>query len=168
MILTTAEERRELLAASHTVAMVGASANPLRPSYFVFRYLRTHGFDVRPVNPDYKEVDGVRCFASLADYARELGPPDIVDVFRKADETPQVARDAVAAGAKAIWFQYGVINDEAIRIADDAGLARRGGPLHESRTRPLRRRAHGRRHELRDHQLEAPAATSLGTSITTE
>lgn len=122
MILTTAEERRELLAASHTVAMVGASANPLRPSYFVFRYLRTHGFDVRPVNPDYKEVDGVRCFASLADYARELGPPDIVDVFRKADETPQVARDAVAAGAKAIWFQYGVINDEAIRIADDAGL----------------------------------------------
>jgi uncharacterized protein len=122
MILTTAEERRELLAASHTVAMVGASANPLRPSYFVFRYLRTHGFDVRPVNPTYKEIDGVHCFANLAEYARELGPPDVVDVFRKADATPQVARDAVAAGAKAIWFQYGVINDEAIRIADAAGL----------------------------------------------
>jgi len=102
--------------------MVGASANPTRPSYFVFRYLRTHGFDVRPVNPAYKEVDGLKSYASLAQYAEENGPPDIVDVFRKPEHTPQVARDAVSVGAKAIWFQYGVINQEAIRIADDAGL----------------------------------------------
>jgi len=122
VILTTPEQRRELLSHAHRVAMVGASANPLRPSYFVFRYLTTHGFDVRPVNPAYDDIEGVKCYKDLASYAADNGPPDIVDVFRKPSETPQVARDAVAAGAKAIWFQYGVINDEAIRIADDAGL----------------------------------------------
>jgi len=122
VILTTPSQRRELLARSHMIAVVGASANPLRPSYFVFRYLRTHGFDVRPVNPAYAEVDGVPSFPDLAAYKAKLGSPDIVDVFRKPSETPQIARDAVAVGAKAIWFQYGVINPEAIRIADDAGL----------------------------------------------
>ena len=123
MILTTPHQRRELLERSHKVAMVGASANTLRPSYFVLRYLSTHGFAVGPVNPAYQSIDGVKCFPTLAAYAAENGPPDIVDVFRKPEEAPQVARDAIAAGAKAIWFQYGVVNDEAIRIADDAGLA---------------------------------------------
>jgi predicted CoA-binding protein len=122
VILTTPSQRRDLQARSKKVAIVGASANPQRPSYFVFRYLRTHGFDVRPVNPAYKEVDGLKSYASLAQYAEENGPPDIVDVFRKPEATPQIARDAVSVGAKAIWFQYGVINQEAIRIADDAGL----------------------------------------------
>ena len=122
MILTTPSQRRALLSRSHNIAMVGASANPQRPSYFVFRYLRTHGFDVRPVNPSYAEVDGVVSYPDLAAYKAVHSAPDIVDVFRKPSETPQIARDAVAVGAKAIWFQYGVINPEAIRIADDAGL----------------------------------------------
>jgi len=122
MILKTPEQRRELLDSVHKIAMVGASANPLRASYFVFRYLTTHGYDVRPVNPAYESIDGVKCYPTLAAYAAENGPPDVVDVFRKPSETPQVARDAIAAGARAIWFQYGVVNDEAIRIADDAGL----------------------------------------------
>ena len=123
MILETAAERRALLDRSHTVAMVGASANPSRPSYFVFSYLRTRGkFDLTPINPTIAAIDGVRAYPSLAAYAAERGAPDIVDVFRRADVAPQVARDAVAAGAKAIWFQYGVVNDEAIRIADAAGL----------------------------------------------
>ena len=122
MILTTPEQRRELLARVHKVAMVGASANPLRPSYFVFRYLTTHGFDVHGITPTYAAIDGIKTYPTLAAYAAELGPPDIVDVFRKPSETPPVARDAVAAGARAIWFQYGVINEEAIRIADQAGL----------------------------------------------
>jgi uncharacterized protein len=122
VILTTPEQRRELLARSHAVAMVGASAKPLRPSYFVFRYLSTHGFDVWPVNPSYTEIEGIKSYPTLAAYAAENGPPDVVDVFRKPADAPQVARDAVAAGAKAIWFQYGVINEEAIRIADAAGL----------------------------------------------
>jgi predicted CoA-binding protein len=124
MIVDTAAGRRALLDRSRTIAVVGASANVNRPSYFVFSFLRTCGkFDVAPVNPALKNgIDGVPAYPSLAAYAAERGAPDIVDVFRRADEAPQVAREAVAAGAKAIWFQYGVVNDEAIRIADEAGL----------------------------------------------
>ena len=122
MILTTASERRDLLERSKTIAMVGASANPQRPSYFVFSYLRTRGVDVTPINPSLRAIDGVPAFASLRAYAAERGAPDIVDVFRKAADAPDVVRDAIAAGAKAIWFQYGVINDEAIRLADEAGM----------------------------------------------
>jgi predicted CoA-binding protein len=103
--------------------MVGASANHSRPSYFVFSYLRTRGkFDVTPINPTIREIDGIPAQPSLGAYAAERGAPDIVDVFRRAEEAPQVVREAIAVGAKAIWFQYGVINDEAIRLADEAGL----------------------------------------------
>jgi predicted CoA-binding protein len=123
LILETPAQRRALLDRSQTVAMVGASATHTRPSYFVFSYLRTRGkLNVAPINPAIAEIDGVRAYPTLAAYAAEQGPPDIVDVFRKPDDAPQVARDAIAAGAKAIWFQYGVINDEAIRLADAAGL----------------------------------------------
>jgi predicted CoA-binding protein len=123
MILTTVSQRRELLARSASVAMVGASPNTTRPSYFVFSYLRTRGIlRVTPINPTVAAIDGVKAYATLAAYAAENGPPDIVDVFRKASDAPSVAREAIAAGAKAIWFQYGVINEEAIRLADDAGL----------------------------------------------
>jgi predicted CoA-binding protein len=123
MILTTVAERRSLLARAHTIAMVGASNNPVRPSYFVFSYLRTKGkFSLAPINPAIDAIDGIRAYPSLAAYAAENGPPDIVDVFRKPAEAPAVARAAIAAGAKAIWFQYGVINEEAIALADRAGL----------------------------------------------
>jgi predicted CoA-binding protein len=123
VILETAAERRALLDRSHTIAMVGASPNPTRPSYFVFSYLRTRGrVEIAPINPTITEIDGVRAYPSLAAYAAERGAPDIVDVFRRPQEAPQVAREAVAIGAKAIWFQYGVVNEEAIRIADEAGL----------------------------------------------
>ena len=123
MILRTVAERRDLLARSKTVAMVGASNNPTRPSYFVFSYLRTKGrLQVTPINPTLTEIDGIKAYPSLEAYAKENGPPDIVDVFRRPADAPQVAREAIAAGAKAIWFQYGVINDEAIDLADRAGL----------------------------------------------
>ena len=122
MIVDSPAKRRAVLDRSRTVAMVGASPNPLRPSYFVFRYLRTHGFDVWGINPNYAEIDGVKCYPTLADFAREHGPPDVVDVYRRPSETPPIAHDAVAVKAKAIWFQYGVINGDAIRIADEAGL----------------------------------------------
>jgi len=122
LILRTPLERRALLARSDKVFVVGASASSVRPSYFVYRYLKTHGFDVFPVNPKYEKVDGVRCFPTLAACAAVNGPPDIVDVFRKKEEVLAIARDAVAVRAKAIWFQYGVINEEAIRLADEAGL----------------------------------------------
>jgi predicted CoA-binding protein len=124
MILDTAAARRALLDRSRTIAVVGASANINRPSYFVFSFLRTSGkFDVTPINPMLKNgIDGIQAFPSLEAYAATKGAPDIVDVFRKPDEAPQVVREAIAAGAKAIWFQYGVINEEAIRLADEAGL----------------------------------------------
>jgi uncharacterized protein len=124
MMLTTVSQRRDLLARSRTVAMVGASPNPTRPSYFVFSYLRTRRrLDVTPINPAVNAIDGLKAYPTLAAYAAERGAPDIVDVFRKPADAPQVTREAIAAGAKAIWFQYGVINEEAIRLADEAGLA---------------------------------------------
>ncbi len=124
MILTTVGARRALLDRSRTIALVGASPKPTRPSYFVFSYLRTRGkFAVAPINPAVDEIDGVRAYPSLAAYTAALGPPDIVDVFRKPADALEVTREAIACGAKAIWYQYGVINDEAIRLADAAGLA---------------------------------------------
>lgn len=123
MILHTVAQRKALLDRSKTVAMVGASANPQRPSYTVFSYLRTRRrFAVAPINPTLAAIDGVRAYPSLAAYAQENGPPDIVDVFRKPSELPSLVREAIAVGAKAIWFQYGVVNDEAIALADGAGM----------------------------------------------
>lgn len=124
MILATAAQLRELLSRSRTVAMVGASNNALRPSYTVFSYLRTQTpFDVTPINPTLEAIDGVRAYPSLDAYASERGAPDIVDVFRKPSEVVAVAREAIAVGAKVIWFQYGVVNEEAIALADAAGLS---------------------------------------------
>ncbi len=123
MILRTPLERRELLARTVTVAIVGASANTLRPSYTVFSYLRRQaGLAVTPINPNADSIDGTRTFPTLAAYAAERGAPDVVDVFRRPSELVPVVREAVAVGAPAIWFQYGVVNDEAIALADDAGM----------------------------------------------
>ena len=124
MILDTVSARRDLLDRSKTVAMVGASANHLRPSYTVFSYLRTQGkFKVTPINPTIAEIEGVKAYPSLTAYAAENGSPDIVEVFRKPSEVVAVVQEAIAVGAKAVWFQYGVINQEAIELADKAGLA---------------------------------------------
>jgi predicted CoA-binding protein len=123
VILTTVAQRRELLDRSKTIAMVGASPNPMRPSYTVFSYVRTRGrYAVTPINPTIEAIDGIKAYPSLTAYAAERGAPDIVDVFRKPSKVVEVVREAIAVGAKAVWFQYGVINDEAIRMADRAGL----------------------------------------------
>jgi len=113
----------ELLVRSRTIAVVGASPNPARPSHDVFRCLSAMGrFEVAPVNPGVASIDGVAAYRSLQAYATDRGAPDIVDVFRRVSEAPDVARAAIAVGAKAIWFQYGVVNEEAIALADAAGL----------------------------------------------
>lgn len=123
MILTAPSQIRDLLSRIRTIAMVGASSNPLRPSYTVFSYLRTQTpYDATPINPTLSEIDGISAFPSLEAYAAQRGAPDVVDVFRKPSELVGVVNDAIAAGAKALWFQYGVINDEAIALADRAGL----------------------------------------------
>jgi predicted CoA-binding protein len=124
VILTTPSQRRALLERIRTIAMVGASSNPIRPSYTVFSYLRRQPeYDVTPINPTLDAIDGVTAYPTLVAYAGERGAPDLVDVFRKPSELVSVVDDAIASRAKAIWFQYGVINEDAIARADAAGLA---------------------------------------------
>ena len=123
MILDTPAQRRALLDRSKSVAVVGASNNPLRPSYTVFSYLRSqHRYSIAAINPTISQIDGVLAYPSLTAYAQANGAPDIIDVFRKPSEVVPLVQEAIAVGAKAIWFQYGVINEEAIALADKAGL----------------------------------------------
>lgn len=123
MILTTPAQRRDLLERITTIAVVGASANPLRPSYTVFSYLRTQTrYTIAPINPKITEIDGIAAYPTLEAYAERHGPPDLVDVFRRPSELAAVVASAIAAGAPAIWLQYGVIDDDAIALADRHGL----------------------------------------------
>jgi predicted CoA-binding protein len=110
-----------ILASARTFAFVGASPNESRPSYFAMKYLLTKGYRVIPVNPGHagKTILGQRIYASLADIEE---PVDVVDMFRTPDAAPQVAGEAIAIGAKVLWMQLGVRNDEAAKLAEDAGL----------------------------------------------
>jgi len=119
MIVDDVAGLTRILAQSRTIAVVGLSANWYRPSYFAAKYLQEHGYRVIPVNPNYTEVLGERCYPSVAAIPE---PVDVVDAFRKADEMPALAREAVAKGARVLWMQLGVRNDVAARIASDAGL----------------------------------------------
>lgn len=110
---------RRILGTSRTIAVVGLSANWYRPSFFAAKYLKEHGYRIIPVNPSYQEVLGERCYPSVA--AIE-GPVDVVDGFRKEGEMPALAREAVAKGARVLWMQLGIRNDEAARLASEAGL----------------------------------------------
>jgi len=111
---------QRVLLAAKTIAVVGLSANPLRASYFVGFYLQRHGYRVIPVNPRESEILGERSFASL----REVPVPvDIVDVFRAPTALPGIATEAVAIGAKCLWCQFTVINEEGARIAEQGGLS---------------------------------------------
>ena len=110
----------QILRESKTIALVGASPNPNRPSHGVMRYLLAQGYRVIPVRPlDCDEVLGVPCVATLADIEE---PIDLVDVFRREEAVPQHAREAVEAGAKAFWLQLDLHSPEARRIVTEAGL----------------------------------------------
>jgi hypothetical protein len=110
----------EILASAKTIAMVGASPKPDRPANGVMRYLLAQGYRVIPVRPlDCDDVLGIPCVATLAEIEE---PIDLVDVFRNVDACPGHAREAVEAGAKAVWLQLGLISPEAKRIATEAGL----------------------------------------------
>lgn len=110
---------RELLTNASTIAMVGASSNPDRPSNGIMRKLQSAGYHVIPVNPNETTILGERAYASLADVPERI---DIVDVFRRAEFTPAIADEAVKIGAKALWLQSGVVNDEAAARAAAGGL----------------------------------------------
>ena len=114
-------ELRILLGEARTIAVVGLSSKQDRPSYDVAAYLQERGFRIVPVNPRETEVLGERAYPSLRDIPEDL-TIDVVDVFRRAEDTPEIARDAVGIGAKVLWLQDGIVNEEAYRIASDAGL----------------------------------------------
>ena len=114
-------ELRSLLGEAKVVAVVGISSKPWRPSHEVASYLQQHGYRIVPVNPNEQEVLGEQVYASLLDIPQEIHV-DVVDVFRRAEHTPEVARDAVAIGARVLWLQEGIVSDEAARIASDGGL----------------------------------------------
>ena len=114
------QDRLRILSEMRSVALVGVSSNPLRSSNFVATYLVRTPYRVYPVNPNYDEVLGKKCYPTLASLPEV---PDVVDCFRKAEDLPGVVEEAIAVGAKVVWFQLGLRNDDAARMALDAGLA---------------------------------------------
>jgi predicted CoA-binding protein len=101
------------------IAVVGMSGNELRASNFVGFYLKRHGYEVVPVNPRESEIYGLTCHPNLTDVP---GPVDVVDVFRDPSAVPDIAREAVAIGARFLWLQFGVISEEGVEIALSGGL----------------------------------------------
>ncbi len=118
---TTAGQRLKILRRAKTIAVVGASANPARASNFVLTYLLSSSadYEVWPVTPNEETILGAQCYPSLAELP---GAPDIVDVFRRVDQLPAVAQEAVDAGAGAFWMQLGLHSDEAVDLAVAGGL----------------------------------------------
>jgi predicted CoA-binding protein len=110
---------RRILAENHVIAVVGLSADWFRPSYFAAKYMQEHGYRVIPVNPRYEQILGEKCYRSLPDVPDQV---DIVDCFRKTEDILAIARDAIAIGAKVLWQQLGVKNEEAAYLAEAAGL----------------------------------------------
>jgi predicted CoA-binding protein len=108
-----------ILRESRTLAVVGLSSDPLRPSYGVSAYMQAHGYRIIPVNPKESEVLGEQAYARLEDIP---DPVDVVNVFRRPAQTPDVARSAAAIGARALWLQVDIVNQEAQEIAEAAGL----------------------------------------------
>ena len=110
---------RRILRECHTIAVVGLSAEWHRPSYFAAKYMQQHGYRVVPVNPRYDQVLGERCFATLNEIDFQV---DLVDVFRRTEDVAPIAAQAVAIGARCLWQQIGVVNEEAAALARAAGL----------------------------------------------
>ena len=109
----------EILSFSRVVAVVGLSAKPDRPSYRVASYLKEQGYKIIPVNSTEKEVLGEACYPDLASVPESV---DVVDVFRRSEEVPPIVEEAIRIGAKTVWMQEGVINEEAAARGREAGL----------------------------------------------
>ena len=128
-------ELRSILGEARTVAVVGLSSDPNRPSHRVARYLKGKGYRIVPVNPNETEVLGEPAYPNLRAIPANIRV-DVVDVFRRVEETPEVARDAVAVGARVLWLQSGIVNEDAFRIGDEAGLdVVMGVCIHEASVR---------------------------------
>lgn len=110
---------RRILSEYRTIAVVGLSNKWHRPSYFAAKYLQEHGFKIIPVNPGQKEILGEKCYPSLLEIPE---PVDVVDIFRRPQDVPPIVEQAIEIGAKVVWMQLGVINEEAAQRAREAGL----------------------------------------------
>lgn len=119
MPVNSQDELRSILETARVIAVVGHSDKPHRTSYRIANYLRAVGFKVYAVNPTVSQIDGERCYASLAEVPE---PIDIVDVFRRAEHLSGVVDEAIAVGAKVVWGQLGVVDVDAARKAEAAGL----------------------------------------------
>ena len=110
---------KEILNTSQAIAVVGLSEKPERPSYNVASYLKEHGYKIIPVNPKALEILGEVCYPDLSSVPE---PIDVVDIFRRPEDVPAIVEEAIKVGAKAVWMQEGVINEEAAERASKAGL----------------------------------------------
>lgn len=119
MAITDDEELKRIYADTKTIAVVGASGSEEKAAHTIPRYLQREGYRIIPVNPRGGEILGEKVYENLADVPDQI---DVVDVFRPSEETPDVAKAAVAAGAKVLWLQEGISSDEAERIASEGGL----------------------------------------------
>ena len=117
--MTDTDTLRRILTDYKRVAIVGLSDDRSRPSNVVGRYLLEHGFEVIPVNPNYEEVLGRKCYPDLTSIP---APVDIVDVFRRIEHIPALVDDAITIKAKVVWMQLGLVHEEAAQKARDAGL----------------------------------------------
>jgi len=113
------QKMKDILTSANTVASVGLSSNPGKPSYGVAMYLKEQGYKVIPVNPMAETIMGEKSYASLSDIPDKI---DVVQVFRKPEDVPPVVDEAIKIGAKVIWMQEGISHDEAAKKAEEAGL----------------------------------------------
>lgn len=111
----------EILKSSKVIAVVGLSDKPDRPSFDVATYLAKHGYTIIPVNPMIKEWKGIKSYSSLLEIPKEI-KIDIVDIFRKSEDVPPIIDEAIKIGAKTVWMQLGIINQEAAKKAESVGL----------------------------------------------
>lgn len=118
--MTDADDMKQLLEETRTIAVVGLSPRPERPSYGVARYLIAMGYKVIPVNPTVDEVLGLKSYPDLQSIPE---PVDVVDIFRRSEHVPPIVEQAIAIGAKAVWMQLGVMHAEAAAQAEAVGLA---------------------------------------------
>jgi predicted CoA-binding protein len=107
------------LLAAQRIAIVGLSDDPAKPSHEIGSYLLSVGKTILPINPNHAEVLGQKCYPNLA---AAPGPIDLVNVFRRPEHCAEVVREAIAAGAKGVWLQSGIVNDQARRLAEEAGI----------------------------------------------
>ncbi len=110
---------RRILQQNRVIAVVGLSANWYRPSYFAAKYLQEHGYRIIPVNPRYEEILGEKCYPTLCDIPE---PVDVVQIFQRADQVLPFGEEAIDIGAKVVWMQLGIVNEEAAERARQAGL----------------------------------------------